>query len=426
MPRLSLLALVAAAVALPACSEYGLNEKAPKHTEPQPDILVEPSSFNFGEAWVGCADSTVIHITNVGEGTLDLSSVTLEGDVGFFVDDLTASLGAGESTVVQAQFDRSVAGSGRAYVSVYSNDPDEPESIVATVGEATLQPPFAESFVQVIDPVDVLWVIDNSSSMGEEQARVIAEISSFYSWFQTLALDYHMGVVTTDIVTPTLSGRLFGSPSYVDSTTFNGEAEFAESLAVGTDAQGNESGLAAAELALTEPLLSAENAGFYRPDARLVVAFLSDEPEQSAADAAYYIDFFTALKADPSRVLLAAIVGDYTTGCETTCDGTAQTAQPGDKYLDVVNHFGGVFGSICTCDLSPTLDAIGLASTLFVRTFVLSSVPSDPSSIAVWVDGEATTDFVYDAATNELVFSNAPTNGAVISVEYDVAVVCPE
>ena len=409
-----------------ACSDYALNENADVVQPPAPDILVEPTSIHFGDDFVGCDSDTSVHVTNVGEAPLSVTGIEIEGDVGFFTDNLSIELAVGESAVFNMSYQRDEVGGGRAYIDVLSNDPDDPRTQVAAVGETVLQPRAAESFVQLVDPVDVLWVIDNSSSMGEEQARVIAEINAFYAWFETLALDYHMGVVTTDIVTPSLSGRLVGAPAYIDAATANGEAELAESLNVGTDDQGNESGLAAAQLALSEPLLSAENTGFYRPEARLVVAFLSDEPEQSTPEAAAYIEFFTNLKADPSRVVIAAIVGDYGAGCQNTCDGTAQSALPGDKYLDVVYAFGGVFGSICTCDLSPTLDAIGLASTIFGRTFPLAQVPSDPAGLQAWIDGTESTSFTYDTAANSIVFDSAPRNGAVVDVEYDLPVVCIE
>src|SRR6185295_15217874 len=105
---------------------------------------------------------------------------------------------------------------------ISSDDPDDPEVTVAVGGVAMNSRLIDDIFVQDVDPVDVLWVIDNSGSMLEEQARVMASINAFYSYFVTLNLDYHMGVIATDIVNPTLSGRLVGSPTYIDSATENG------------------------------------------------------------------------------------------------------------------------------------------------------------------------------------------------------------
>lgn len=417
--RLPLLLLLA------ACSEYELAPGTEHLGLPAPDIEVVPASLNFTTVEVGCEAAQVVTITNVGEAPLVVDETALEGDAGFGADVVVTTLEPGDSVQLEVRYAPESPGSGRATVVVRSNDPDEAVSEVPSVGSGVLPGPRADSFTQQADPVDVLWVIDNSSSMGQEQARVIAEIGAFFSWFETLRLDYHMGVVATDIVDPALSGRLVGSPAYIDNTTLNAQAELAEAINVGTDDMGDESGLAAAELALSEPLLSAENAGFLRDGARLAVVFLSDEPEQSPQDAQHYIEFFSGLKADPSHLVLAAIVGDYGTGCSNVCDDTEQTATPGDKYVDVATAFDGIFGSICTCDLSPTLDQIGMKSTLFSRAYPLSEVPSDPAEIRVWLDGVETWAFSYDAVENEVLLDDAPLNGTVVDVEYPVDAACP-
>ena len=411
-------------VLLAACSDYELSPDAKHLDAPAPDIEVTPSSLNFTTVEVGCTAEQLVTIRNVGEATLLVERTSLEGDPGFGAEVVTTTLEPGEGAEMRVTFALESPGSGRAQVVVQSNDPDEGVSEVPSVGTGIVPGPASDTFTQQADPVDVLWVIDNSSSMGQEQARVIAEISAFFTWFETLKLDYHMGVVATDIVDPSLSGRLVGSPAYIDNTTPNAEAELAEAINVGTDDMGDESGLAAAELALSEPLLSAENAGFIRPGARLAVVFLSDEPEQSPADAQHYIDFFSALKADPDHLLVASIVGDYATGCSSVCDDTEQTATPGDKYIDVTTAFDGIFGSICTCDLSPTLDQIGMKSTLFSRTYPLSQPPSEPTEIRVWLDGVETAAWSYDAVENEVVLDDAPVNGTVVDVEYPIGAAC--
>jgi hypothetical protein len=119
-------------------------------------------------------------------------------------------------------------------------------------------------------------------------------------------------------------------------------------------------------------------------------------------------------------------VGDYGVGCTNVCDGVDQSATAGDKYIDVANAYDGIFGSICTCDLSPTLDLIGLKSTLFSRSYALEDTPSDPTEIRVWIDGVETSAWTYDAATNSIVLDDSPTNGAQVDVEYPVEGVCPE
>ncbi len=61
---------------------------------------------------------------------------------------------------------------------------------------------------QAIQQVDILSIIDNSSSMDLKQARVKANFVSFMQFLVQQQIDFHLGVVTTDTYDPTQSGRL--------------------------------------------------------------------------------------------------------------------------------------------------------------------------------------------------------------------------
>lgn len=409
---------------LSACSDYELGKHETEPRIPQPDILVEPSELEWETLGVACVADQLVTVTNVGAGPLTLAGTYAEGDAAWSAEMRTDTLQPDESLTFSVRFSPQAAGEIVGDVIVHSDDPDDPEVIVPAVGHAALEGLTTDRFIQEASPVDVLWVIDNSGSMAQEQARVSAEISSFFSWFTTLNLDYHMGVITTDVVNPIYSGRLFGTPAYFDGSTPNVEAELAEAIAVGTEDMGDESGLAAVELALSEPVVSMENAGFMREGARLAIVFLSDEPEFSAQDSAHYIAFLQTLKPDPADILVSAIVGDQTTGCSSVCDEGPQDAQPGDKYLEVVSAFSGVFGSICTCDLSATLDQIGMETTRYIRSFQLSDVPTNPADIAVYLNGEVNVDWTWVAFSNEIVFTMPPISGAEVIVRYPTALVC--
>jgi hypothetical protein len=409
---------------LTACSDYELDKRSPEPEVPLPEILVEPSQLDWDTLGLNCVDEQVVTVTNIGAGPLTVSGTYAEGNPAWTAEMATGTLAPAESLTFTVRFSPATPGDQEGTIVVNSDDPEEPEVEVPSEGTAVAEGLVSDRFIQEASPVDVVWVIDNSGSMAQEQARVSAAINSFFAWFTTLNLDYQMGVITTDVVNPVYSGRLVGAPTFITPATPSPEAELAEAIQVGTEDMGDESGLAATELAFSEPVLSAENAGFMRPDANLVIVYLSDEPEFSAPDSAHYISFLQGLKADPSDILVSAIVGDYGTGCSNTCDDAAQDAQPGDKYLDVVTAFSGVFGSICTCDLAPILSEIGLEATRYVRTFALTSVPTDPTAIAVFVEGIENTDWTWEAATNEIVFTLPPLNGDEIIVRYPTTMTC--
>ncbi len=165
--------------------------------------------------------------------------------------------------------------------------------------------------------VDVLFVIDNSGSMTEEQTTVVDELEGFVMSLRALpggSPDLHVGVVTTDMGASTgicesdqgilqnvpqdqgcesLTGR-FLSESYNDvgelAQNFTGTLN--ESLSciapVGVSGCGFESPLEAAKRALDGS--NQENAGFLRDDALLLLVIVSDEDDCSTPDQALFGD----------------------------------------------------------------------------------------------------------------------------------------
>jgi hypothetical protein len=258
--------------------------------------------------------------------------------------------------------------------------------------------------------------------MSGEQGNVAQNINSFFQWFEDLNLDYHMGVVTADDSDPSIAGKLVGTaPRFISNQVPNAQAALAQMVV--TEGGGGEAGLGAMVAALTEPNLSGHNQGFYREEAFLSVVVLSDEPEQSAQEAQFYIDWLADLKGDPAMVSVSAIVGPNPSGCFGNCGLFNPTnADAGPKYIEVQEEYPGVFASICTCDFSPALEAIGYASVGFRSTFVLSAVPTDPSRITVTVNGAPSLLWDYDAAENAVVFqpNGIPDGLATIFIEYPV------
>lgn len=171
--------------------------------------------------------------------------------------------------------------------------------------------------------VDVLLVVDNSCSMIDEQIKLGASFEDFISEFVDAEVDYQIGVTTTDMVDGTHRGRLQGDTKIITSDLPFAEASdlFAENVHVCATGSGFERGLDAAKAALSEPVLSEENAGFLRDDAKLAIVFVSDEDDLSVEPVGSYLDHFYSLKGDqPYRdrdlVTISSVVGDLPGGCE--------------------------------------------------------------------------------------------------------------
>lgn len=218
----------------------------------------------------------------------------------------------------------------------------------------------------LIPKVDVLWVVDNSGSMCEEQASLKDNFDIFVRQLTTMGADFQLAVVTTDMMNPEHSGRFQNVPDdglspacslpvdirdcpsplngqaypslilrsrdYVDEggevDVARLERDFACNATVGTSGDGFEMGLEAARAALSPSLLTGFNNGFLRDDALLAIIFLTDENDCSRRDAfnrsngnacewesdmlvpeETYIDFFLGLKGgDMDKLFLAGII----------------------------------------------------------------------------------------------------------------------
>ncbi len=421
-------------LALLGCNESGLHTVDDEQVggeESGPVIRVEPAEVTFDEVGVFCSTDTLVRISNVGTETLEVGVPALLGEraVDYEIDLAeTLSLEPLESREATVTFTPAADGDSTAALFISSNDLARPELNVPLQGtsgdgEWLMTDDFVQNDIQA---VDVLFVIDNSSSMGPEQALVADNIATFFQWFRALGVDYHMGVITTDVVQPGHAGELQGSPKYITQNTSEPEATLAAAVGVGTDDMGVESGLAALKLALSEPMLSGANAGFYRDDAHLSVIILTDEPEQSNRGSAHYIDFLADLKGDPLEVSVSAIVGDREDGCQGQCGGTPVGAQPGDEYIDVQEAFPGVFQSICSCDFRPAMEAVGITSAGIVVSFPLSRTPNDLARIEVTVNGVVHEQWEYDQGANAVVFNtdSIPDGRSDIFVTYPVVGPC--
>ncbi len=410
------------------CTDQGFSLLRPNPADAEPDIQVSPSEVAFTPLAVGCFDRVPVTITNVGEGPLDVRGTWLQGSdetaADYSVEFLSTTLVPGDSETIQLQFEPSLVWDAVAELIVDSDDPDE-QRLRLPIAGASFDPTWTlDVFHQEPDTIDVLWVIDNSGSMYEERDRVMSEIESFFQWFVALDLDYHMGVITTDVVNPLYSGKLVGTPTYISPASPDPQGALARAIDVGHVEMGDEAGLQAMQMALTEPLASGHNNGFYREDARLAVIFLSDEPDYSALEPAAYIRFLEGLKADREDIFVAAIVGDREDGCANDCGAEQASADEGGRYLDVAEAFEGFEESICTCNLGPAMERIGFESTFYLRAFPLSEKPGVPSLLKVWVDGKEAGGWSYDSGPNAVVFDSAPPLGSEVVIRYPVEDPC--
>jgi len=280
-----------------------------------------------------------------------------------------------------------------------------------------------ETFVQVSNPkVDVLWVVDNTGSMAEEQAALAASFEAFVEAMDDASLGYQLGVVTTE-VDAERAGELRGNPWIITSESADASQAFAEAISVGTDGAGAEAGLSAMMLALSEPLISSVNRGFRRSDAALHVIAVSDDDDDSEASSAHPVsdpvgEALAFLEDEAAATGLpaffSAVVCDDVGGC--ACQGGAIY---GERYIDVAAATGGVVSGICDGDLAAVVGALGALSITYPDTFPLQSAPAD-GDVVIDVDGERVSDGWVLTDDPAVVFDEPPAPGALIQVTYEL------
>ena len=286
---------------------------------------------------------------------------------------------------------------------------------------------------------DILWVVDDSPSMADEQALLAQGFREFTLLMEAYETDFHIGVVSTSFDEEDEDrGVLIGEPAYLTPED-DYVRLFRERALVGTDGSDKEKGLAAAEFALSPALVDSANAGFRRDGAKLAVVFVSDENDCSddglldgqSAEACYervrqlvpvadYLQFFRNQVVREEDFISGAIVGPLASGgCEE--------AVPGHRYLEIAEQTGGRVGSICEPDFSDTLSVLGDEIAGLRSSFLLSE-NAVASSILVWVDdievsASPVAGWQYDADTRYLTFSApmVPASGSQIDVYYDLA-----
>lgn len=419
----------------------------------RPDIDVIPSQIDFGDVTVGCCSADVrVAIYNSGDGTLTINGLGFGCDAagncdawsgadaanptdpGFQMvtqpDDL--ELAPGENTEFNVRFCAAAEGAHTGVLEIISTDDNEEYFTVSLAANGTYDDQGVDDFTQPLRPmVDVLWVVDDSGSMGEEQQNLANNFSSFINSATALDTDYHLGVIST-YVEGEEGGMLYAcsGPLWISDTQAIGEQQNQFRCNVKTtdwprpNSDSQEAGLQAARLALDYPHIDGHNAGFYREEAKLYIIIVTDEVDQSDGTPQQYVDYFRNLKGlgNPDLLNISAVSGLPPDGCET-----AESNQPD---YDAVNLVGGQFRSICTPDWSDMISALGLDVFNARQQFPLSRPATAPTIAVTVCDAGATNcqsvpedsqnGWTFDPELNAITFhgTSVPGPGEEIHVEY--------
>jgi hypothetical protein len=304
---------------------------------------------------------------------------------------------------------------------------------------------FRQSPDFINNKIDVLFVVDNSSSMGDDQTNLTANFRPFIQKFQLQGYDFHIGVTATDAWKATVEGRTTmaklkdglttpksGYPIITNSTP-DIEGAFLINAKTGTAGSGDERAFSS----FKDALLSTLNAGFRRDEAFLAVVIVSDEDDfsnnTSTATTNYsspglhtvqsYVDFLSSYTNSTSTYKRFSTSAIYTV--DAACRTSKGSGRVGVRYKQLIDATEGISGSICDTSFATSLQLIAGRISELSTQFYLGREPV-PSSIRVWVNDveileNVSNGWTYHSDTNSIRFhgSAIPPQDAKIRVSFD-------
>jgi hypothetical protein len=296
-----------------------------------------------------------------------------------------------------------------------------------------------------VQKIDLLWVIDSSGSMDEEQQRVAAAVARFAEVLEEREVDARLAVTTME-----MAGDQAGCLKSVDGRRWFDLAadpvqevtRFRTAVQVGASDGTVETGLLAGLVAASGDRPC--NEGFRRPDASLAFIFVSDEDDQSPMVletaqrwARIYNASSHAVVGDDRRALLDGVRGcispdpapetPFADLPEEQRRSLDTIAVVGQRYRALAATSGGVSVSICAEDFAAPLAQVALAAAGVQQRYRLRLVP-DQETLSVQVDETPTaqsevgagTGWWYEVETNSILFGSqtVPEWPARISVRY--------
>jgi hypothetical protein len=307
------------------------------------------------------------------------------------------------------------------------NTQDCPKNLVSKTKTVTVAPD--------VNQVDILLVIDDSSSMAVDNAKLASRLYGFVTDLSVANLDWQMCVTTTDV--NYYSGHPIywsslpaGVSSYIlkKSTAPNLGVVFQQTISdLGSGYSNDEQGIRASILSMRFNGTS----NCFRPQAALAVIVISDEDERSVGgNKTLSAIQYKALGADnlpatfiqtvTSTFNSAGFEKKYTFNSIITKDNTCLTLQNkqespgfiGAKYIELSNNTKGGVGSICDTDYSSNLKYFKEAIQTSVSQIKLECVPYGSYAVAV------PQGYTYTASGDTLTFNPVLAVGTTVNISY--------
>ena len=258
------------------------------------------------------------------------------------------------------------------------------------------------TYGEPIAPVDIVWIVDQSGSMGEEIEMVRDNMNNFAQRISGATVDYRVILLARRFsdpdgheicIPPPLAGR-----NCADSQRFKQINQHIDS-----------------HDALSQYRAAAHRIeGFMRPNSvRHIIVVTDDECQGFLAPCGLSFDSYLRGRSGYEGYTFHSIVGQTSSRCDDNAGGS---------YSLLSNRTGGVNFDICNSNWSPLYSQLERSVTKPTTRFTLSERPIRGTVVVTFNNAPVSegTRWRYEQGPNRIVIGNGlPTDGTQISVCYE-------
>lgn len=261
-----------------------------------------------------------------------------------------------------------------------------------------------DSFTQhmSVEGIDILWVIDRSGSMGRYNAELLAGVEAMLLALPTS--DWRLVMISADPSKAVLSTEFPLVPG-------DDIDDAAAMLATLTSAPYEEGFNAVYDYMNHNPYSST----WMRPDAGLLVVFVSDEEEQSEIEyptPSNFLSWYGSLRM--GSVFMASVIN--VPEAESVCEHWFSPIDVGNRFIDATSTLGGVVVDICAEDWSPGVTDATHSIEPIEKVALTHKAETD--SIRVFINGSLNYDWYYVESENIVYFTILPSAGQLVEIGY--------
>lgn len=236
-----------------------------------------------------------------------------------------------------------------------------------------------DSSIKYNNKVDIIWLVDDSSSMRQHQEKLAREIPSVVAKLNELGMDYRMVVTTTSVGVGFSGGTYSGSPKVLTASTPGLVSLLQSRLIPGEMGSNFEQGILSLQRLVSDNYLAGEGQGFHRDESLLLVNILSDEDDQSEGSSASLIQALRSrldMIKRPFRPNVGGWMVNFIGVKDESCRNGLGMSPIGNRYLELVQISQGQSFSICEASLQSAVAGLQKRVLEIITDYPLASVPN--------------------------------------------------